>query len=172
MIKLISMIFISLPILIFGFYFSYKESYRQKDLKEVYKAFNILKNEISYSFRTLADSFLSISTKVNKPVADIFLSISEDLKNDNELEFSQIFENSILKYSGNTYLSKSDIREFIDLSKTINHLDEKSIISSINIFMNYLETEIKTLEENSVKSKKTYQALAILSSLMIVIILL
>lgn len=172
MIKSLALIFTSFPILIFGFYQSYKEIYRQKDLKELYKAFNILKNEISFSYRTLDESFDSISNKINKPIDEIFKNISMHLKSDNDFSFEEIFSNSISETKKNTYLTTQDINELIDLSKTINHLDNTSIITSINIFCSYLETQINELEEISKKNKKTYQALTILSSILIIIILL
>lgn len=172
MIKSLALIFMSAPILIFGFYQSYKDLYRQKDLKELYKAFNILKNEINYSYRTLEDSFESISTKVNYPINKIFSNISEHLKQDSDLSFEEIFYNCIDKSKSNTYLNNQDILELSDLSKTINYLDNMSITTSINIFLNYLETQINELEDISKKNKKTYQALTILSSILVVVILL
>lgn len=172
MIKSISLILISTPIILFGFYQSYKDLYRQKDLQELYKGFNILKNEINYTYRTIEDSFDSISNKINKPINKIFSTISEHLKSDSDYSFEEIFYNCIFDMKDKTYLSNQDIEELIDLSKTINHLDNTAIITSINIFLNYLDMQIKELEEISKKNKKTYQALTILSSMLLIIILL
>lgn len=172
MIKILSCTLVSIPILIFGFYNSYKDSYRRKDLAEVYKAFNIFKNEITYSYRTLEEVFLSISKKVDKPISEIFLSISESLGNEYDDTFEDIFKNIINEHKKNNFLSERDINEFIDLSKTINHLDDKSIVSSVNIFLSYIETELNQLNEIVDKNKKTYQSLTILSTILVFIILL
>ncbi len=172
MIKLLSTIAIAVPMLLFGFYQSYKDSYRQSDLKELYKALNLFKNEISYSYRTIAESFKNISTKVSSPTSAVFSTISTTLENENTLTFEQIFENAIFEYKDLLYLNDADIQEFISLSKTINYLDNTSIISFIDIFLSYLENEISTLDSITIKNKKTYQSLTVLSTLLIIIVLL
>ncbi len=172
MIKLFSILVTTTPILIFGFYYSYKDTFRQADLRELYKAFNILKNEIDYSFKTLSQAFLSISNKVNYPMSEIFLDLSENIETDNDLTFDEIFIHSIKKNISKTYLNKNDINEFLDLSKTINHLDNNAIISSINIFLAYIENELELLENSKNTNRKTYQSLTVLSSILLIIILL
>ncbi len=172
MIKLFSLLITTTPILIFGFYYSYKDMYRQSDLRELYKAFNILKNEIDYSFKTLSQSFSSISNKVNYPMSEIFFDLSENIESDSDMTFDELFICSIRNNISKTYLNKRDINELLDLSKTINHLDNTAIISSINIFLTYLENELELLENSKNTNKKTYQSLTILSSILLSIILL
>ncbi len=172
MFKIISSIIISVPLLIYGYYQSYKEEYRLMDLLELYKALNIFKNEISYLYTPIGQSFYNISKKVNSPISDIFQSISEDLENELDKDFETIFINSINNTKKSTYLNAGDIKEFISLSKTINHLDVSAVISAINIFDTYLEHEISLLEKSKSQNKKTYQSLTILSTILIIIILL
>ncbi len=172
MLKTLSLSLVICPILIFGFHKSYKDFYRIKDLSELYKALNIFKNEISYSNKTISDSFNSIYKKTNEPISLIFLDSSIELKNNTDIAFQTILIKSINKYNASTYLSKKDIYEFISLSHTINHLDSDSIISSINIFLSYIENELNLVKNTSIQTKKTGQSLTILSAILIIIILL
>lgn len=172
MIKFLASMMISFPIITFGFYRSYKDDYRKKDLQELYKALNILKHEIDYSFRTLDEAFYSISTKVSYPISDIFYNIYENMKSEVDMSLTNIFEKSIEINRRKTFMSKKDLDEFLDLSKTINHLNENAINSRIDIFMDYINTEISVLQVESAKNKKLYQTLSILSSILVVIILL
>ncbi len=172
MFKIFAISLLMSPIIIFGFYQSYKESFRLKDLNELNKALNIFKNEISYSNKTIDESFYSISNKVAIPIATIFFEISKRLKIDTDTNFEIIFEEVTKKYSKYTYLTDRDIEEFISLANTINDLDSSSIISSINIFIEYIKCEISQLEKTSRQSKKTGQSLTVLSAILIVIILL
>lgn len=172
MIKLIASVFISTPILIFGFYKSYIETYRQKDLKELYKALTLLKHEISYSSRTLEEAFFSISTKVNYPISDMFLLISEMLSKEHDLNINEIFEKAILQNKDKTYISDQDIRELIDLSNTIGHLNAEAINENLDIYILYIKREIEDISQTSKDSKKLYQTLSILSSILILVILL
>ncbi len=172
MIKLISLLITTFPIMVFGLYYSNKDIYRQKDLRELYKGLNILKNEIDYSFKTLPQCFLSISRKTNYPINEIFYTLSKDLEIESDYSFEEIFKNSLHSTINKTYLNKNDFKEFLDLSSTINHLDNTAILSSINIFLVYLKTEIDNLENIKSKNKKTYQSLTILTSILLIIILL
>lgn len=168
----------AVPIIIYGFYYSYRDLYRYTDLREFYKAFNIFKNEIDYSYRTISQSFLSISTKVNEPVSIIFNTLANDValdstKNNNiDASFEEVFENSIKSTIKSTFLNDRDMAELLDLSKTINHLDTNAILSSINIYLLYLENELLELEKTKTKNQKTYQSLTILSTILVIIILL
>lgn len=172
MFKLYISFITTIPLIIYGFYYSYKDSYRYTDLRELYKAFTMFKNDISFSYFTLSKSFSSISFKTNDPISSIFKLLSENIENNTELSFEEIFEYSINKNIKNTYLNNRDLAEFLSLSKTINYLDNTSIISSINIFLLYIENELNTLEETKNKNKKVYQSLTILSSILIIILLL
>lgn len=172
MIKLYTSFLITLPLVFFGFYYSYKDTYRYNDLRELYKALNIFKNEINFSYLTLSNSFLSISKKINNPISAIFKTLSENIESNNNDNFDEIFEKSINIHMKTTFLNKRDVNEFLSLSKTINYLDNNAIISSINIFLIYLENELQSLEEIKNKNKKIYQSLTILSSILIVILLL
>ncbi len=172
MFKIISSIVISMPILVYGYYQSYKEEYRLTDLLELYKALNIFKNEISYLYSPIGQSFYNISTKINAPISNIFLTISQRLNDDFDSDFETIFRDTIKDYSSSTYLNNQDIKEFISLGNTINHLDVSSVISAINIFDTYIEHEIESIEKSKAQTKKTYQSLTILSTILIIIILL
>lgn len=172
MIKFFASILIGFPIITFGFYKSYKDDYRKKDLQELYKALNILKYEIDYSFRTLDEAFYSISTKVSYPINDIFYCIYENMKSEVDMSLTDIFNKSIDINRRKTFLSKKDLDEFLDLSKTINHLNENAINGRIDIFMDYINTELSLIQIEGAKNKKLYQTLSILSSILVIIILL
>lgn len=172
MIKLFASILISCPILVFGFYKSYIDTYRLKDLSELYKAFNMLKYEIEYSSKTLEDAFYSISTKVKYPIADIFNSISLGLKNERDLNIFEIFQNAIISNRHKTYLTDSDIQEFIEMSNTIGYLNNTSILSNIDIYLITLQKEIDEIGKNNKSTKKMYQSLSLMFSILLIIILL
>ncbi len=171
MIRTFAFIILISPVVIFGFFQSYKETYRLKDLHELLKALNIFKNEINYSNKIITDTFLSISNKVSEPISTIFYELGNNIDNYDD-SFEESFSNIITKCSKKTFLSTQDINEFISLSSTINHLDISSIISSVNIFSQYIKIEISQLEKTSKLAKKTSQSLTILSALLLLIILL
>lgn len=172
MIKLFASLLISCPILVFGFYKSYIDTYRLKDLSELYKGFNMLKYEIEYSSKTLEDAFYSISNKIKYPISDIFNAISIGLKNEHDLNIFEIFKNAIISNRYKTYLTDSDIQDFIEMSNTIGYLNNASILSNIDIYLITLQKEIDEISKNNKSTKKMYQSLSLMFSILLIIILL
>ncbi len=171
MIKILGGILVSLTICIYGFYYSYKESYRQKDLQLLKKSLTIFSSEINYAMSTIEVAAKNISEKTSHPINKIFSDFNKELKENNNSDIYYMWKNSIENNVSSTYFNEEDIREIITFGKTLGYLDHNQQIVNINLLLEYINNAIEEIESTKNQDKKLYQTLSVLGSLLVVIIL-
>ena len=152
-----------------GIYLANKEAFRIKDLLEVRKAFSILKSEIEFTRTPLPEASLVISQRIERSIADIFETIADKLSQKGSDSICDIWSETFLKETDNTYLTNEDRELLASFGKTVGSLDAS--VQSIHLMMQSIDGKIDALRESSLKSKKMYQSLGVLGGILICVIL-
>ncbi len=153
-----------------GFYYSFKPIYRKNDLLEMKRAILILNSEIKFLNMALNEILISIEKALEKPVKDIFTNFKINIEQKKGEDLYIIWQES-LQQANFTYFTKQDIEKFFLIGKSIGFYDKELNYNNLNLILNYIEEEIKSLEEYKNKNSKMFQSLGILGSLALVILL-
>ncbi len=171
MIKIFGIILTSMTICVYGFYYSYKETFRQRDLQQLKKALTIFLSEIKFSLSTIETASKNISEKTSHPINKIFFTFNENLKKNSNDDLSIIWKDSVEKNLLYTYFEEEDIGEIISFGKTLGYLDDNQQVININLLLDYVNNTINEIELKKNQNKKLYQSLSVLASLLFIVIL-
>jgi len=153
-----------------GLYMAAKDYFRLKDLREMKRAFEILRSEIEYGMNQLDQAAINISSKCASPVNAIFINFSEGI---NILSgVGEAWSEAVSKSAGGSYFSKEDLDMFNSLGKTLGYLDRNMQMNSINMQVDYIDFQIGRLEGTWEKSRKMYMSLGTLGGILIAVLLL
>ncbi len=153
-----------------GFYAGNLESYRIADLQEFKKALAVLKSEIEFSRAALPECLRGVADRVSGAVADIFLRMSELLRQERMESVSHIAAKSLDGCERRLYLKPEDKEQFLSFGQTLGYLDLQMQLSSIRIFEQYINDTIARLNAAREKNQKMFGSLGVLSGLLIVVI--
>ncbi len=79
---------------------------RERELKELQVAFNILNTEMSYGKNLLADVLENAAGVLKPPLSSIFSRAGEELKNSREKSFSELWEELVDRYGRQSFLAQ------------------------------------------------------------------
>lgn len=171
MLKILGSFLIILSTSGMGFLYAYGYKERVRQLRELQFTINALSSEILYSSNPLWIAFLNVANKCSSPFKELFLNMSDSLKEKSTETISDSFELALKQQRDNVYLDKEDL----DLLRTfINGLssnDCEGHKKNFNITQKKLEGLEKIAEENRNKNERLYKYLGVLSGLLIVILL-
>ncbi len=170
-IKIIGGVLIILSNLLIGFYYGYKEIFRQNDLMEIQKALEILKTEINYSMSTLIEATENIKSKTKLPISKIFYSLQKKLLNASDETIENLWIQSVQENKKYTYFNKEDIEHILSFGKVLGYLDKEMQLINIKILTDYLNRKILEIDKTKNKNKKLYITLSILVGLLILVII-
>lgn len=167
--KLISSVGIIFCTCFLGFYYSYKPFYRKKDILEMKRAIICLVSEIKL-YSNLKEAIFNIQKNINCPIKIFFENFLYNLENKKGEELYILWEDAI-NNSEKHFFTNADIENFKMLGKIISNIDIDLNLDSIKIIIDYIDNEIKNIENEKMKLCKMYQSLGVLSGLMIIILL-
>ena len=162
-IRLLGMIFIMSSSTILGFYYSANESYRINDLRQMKKAFLILRSEIEYTLSPIKEAIESISNKIDKPVCEIFKEFKDYLEKSPRSGCDNLWEKSIINNKKRCFFAEEDIHMFLSFGKIAGGMDKKLQLGTIDMIIAFIEEKIEEAKIKSVKNKKLYRSLGILA---------
>lgn len=153
-IKILSLIAIVILSSYTGILISNKYKNRVNELKEIKKSLNIFKTKIRYTY---------------EPVPDIFLEISQNLKEN----ISQIFKNAsmIMEYEtandawmkaveqSKTNMNKEDLEVIKGLGKLLGKTDIDGQVSQIELTDKFVDIQIEKARNDYQKNEKLYKTL-------------
>ena len=169
-IKLIGSLLVIGSSSLLGLYFAGRDDFRISDLTEWKKALLILRSEIAYSSKPLAEAAEHIG-KSRGPAGESFAAFADHLARRQAGEVSAIWQSSIEQTEKKSYLSRED-NEFIkNFGGTLGSVDKAMQLNAIDLTIEYINNSIDNLRVSSSKNKKMYASLGILSGLLIVAVL-
>ena len=161
-IKLLILNLILITSTIIGITFSKKYAYRVKELQEMKNALNIFMTKIKFTYEPIPSTFMYISEKVEGNVCKIFKNAVEEM----ESKSAGDAWNSSL-----TNMKEDDIGIIKNLGRLLGKTDIEGQLNEIKLVNNFLDTQIRTAEDEKNKNEKMYRTLGIVAGMTITILL-
>ncbi len=139
---------------------------REKELKDMKNALNILKTKIKFTYQPLGEIFEEISNTLKNNVGNIFKTAQEKMIN----RTAQSSWESAVKTSQNN-LTNEDKEAILTLSKMLGQTDVEGQVSQIDVTQEFLDKQIELAENERTKNEKLYKKLVPTIGLAIIIIL-
>ena len=159
-IKLLILNLILITSTIIGITFSKKYAYRVKELQEMKNALNIFMTKIKFTYEPIPSTFMYISEKVEGNVCKIFKNAVEEMES---------------KSAGDAWNSSLDTTvtnmKEDDLGRLLGKTDIEGQLNEIKLVNNFLDTQIRTAEDEKNKNEKMYRTLGIVAGMTITILL-
>jgi len=153
-VKLIILMLVFLSSLYIGILISRKYIYREKELKEMKNALNILKTKMKFTYESIPEIFTYISQKTKKGIKEIFeLSVHQM----QELPAGEAWNYALDKV--NNCMTTEDKEILRSLGKLLGKTDIDGQISEIELVDNFLDTQIEMALGERKKNEKMYKTI-------------
>ncbi len=153
-VKFIILVAIAMSAAYIGVLISNKYKNRVVELKEVKKSLNIFETKIRYTYEPVPDIFLEISQSLKENVSQIFKNAS------NKMEKETAKDAWVEAVSeAKTSMNKEDLEVIKGLGKLLGQTDITGQISQIELTDRFLDTQIEKAEKEYEKNEKLYKTL-------------
>lgn len=171
MLKILGAMLIIMSTSAMGYLYSFGYRERVRQLRELQFSLNSLSSEILYASNPLWIAFSNVSKVCTSPFKELFLKISENLKNRSTETLVEAFNLAYNEYKEEFYLEKEDIELLNTFIQGLSSNDTEGHKKNFNIAIKKLESIEKDAEDKRQKNEKLYNYLGVLSGLLIVILL-
>ncbi|NLL31344.1 MAG: stage III sporulation protein AB [Clostridiales bacterium] len=171
MLKVISCAVIFLSCTYIGFYYGEVYKRRSIQLNNVLKATLFLNNEVIYANTPMPEALKYISYKVDSPIRDILVKVSEKLLLGESNSIYESFKEEYKNMSSDFRLNKEDLRVIKDFLKSLGESGVYGQDKLFNLTIENLKINCGSAEEIAKKNVKMYRSLGICIGAMIVIFL-
>lgn len=169
MIKYIILMLLLLSSSYIGILVSKKYQTRVNELKEIKNLLAIFATKIKLTYEPIPQIFEELGNKKNTNAINIIQLFKTAASKMQEQPAGIAWLNALEKT--NTNLKKEDIEILQGLSTLLGKVDLEGQINEIELVDHFLDTQIKTAEEENKKYKKMYKVLGISVGLAMVIVL-
>ena len=159
---------------IYGYMLTKELTNRIIVLKQLKRAFLLLKSEIRYSMETLPDAFINVSNKFNeceKEIGFFFGRVGERIKETADITFKEIWESQVNELKKQTNIDGKDGDKLMSLGDGLGYLDVTQQLNNIDQYIEALEADIEELSGKYKESCKLYTSLGVMAGLFLTIIL-
>lgn len=171
MLKIIGAIIIITSSTAIGLYYSTLAKTRVEELKDLRKCMYILKGDIRYSATPLPEAIKTVAMKIESNLSPFFNKISDEL---NKLEgntFSEIWERCVKAELNQSCLSIKDKMYLVHFGESMGYLDKDTQMSTIDLYISQLDTEIDELTITVKEKTRLYNLLGIMGGIFVTIII-
>ncbi|MCI8669927.1 MAG: hypothetical protein HFI34_10495 [Lachnospiraceae bacterium] len=154
-----------------GFRAAYNMRLRLEQLKQLKKAFLLLKGEIRYSHQTINVALLSVADKMEGPVSNIFGDTAEQLDKYDGRLMNDIWSETLKEYREELMLSNRQMNFLEDIGNTLGYLDKEMQMNNFDLHLEQLNQEIEEEERNMKDSTRLYRCLGVMGSILVTLIL-
>ncbi len=127
---------------------------KYENLKEIKRALQILKNEISFSSKELLESISELSSYTSGDTAELFYEIYVKMKNDETQNFGQAWKYAKDKISNNKIFSDETQKILDAFCERAGTMSKEIELENIDKTIKSLETEIENEAESYKKNRK------------------
>ena len=156
----------------FGKGMEYKK--RIEELLLLKKWMLMLRGEIRYAQSPLPEAFSRIGERIGHVYGMFLGRLASSLESQSGQSFQELWERELDEVMSQQrhYLSREDIRQLKALGGQLGYLDREMQMSSIDFFVEQLETQIDRLEQEKARRCRVYHCLGIFTGVMLNLILL
>lgn len=155
----------------FGFLSGRELKQRLEELKYLKKLLLILRGEIKYTKAPFPEAFRNISKRCKMPFSDFFKNLGEELDKLSGKGFPEIWKERIELDLKELKLNQADRMQLNRLGEQFGYLDGEMQINTIDLYMEQLETEIKTAEKETAGKVRLFNCLGIMGGIFVLLII-
>jgi len=155
-----------------GFRMSYELIYRIEDLQQIKRVMIMLRGEIKYANAPLSEALSSIASRVSAPWKDFLKEMAETMEACDGETLPSIFQTIQKKYLDETSLLSKDRKRFETFGANLGYLDKEMQLSSIDLYLEELEEQIKEAGDKVEKNSRLYRIMGMAVGVLILLIIL
>lgn len=155
-----------------GMFLSGKFKGRVRQLELLQNAMTQLEFDIDFLNVTLDESFARMAKNTEGPLKEVFLYVSERLKNSPGSDMQQLWKRAISKYRYDLALNNEDTQIVVDFAKSLGEGNREKEKNNIRLAEMRLKMALEEARFEAEKNIKMYRGLGFLAGVFIVIVLL
>ncbi|MBU5471487.1 stage III sporulation protein AB [Falcatimonas sp. MSJ-15] len=148
---------------------NYKERIAQ--LKMVKQFLILLRGEIRYHKTPIDEALKNILGRSGDKIDIMLNTVLKGIKENDKREFKEIWRDGIIELKNNSDLSREELNRLLDFGENIGFLDVESQISNIDLYLESLDEDIKSLTSKTDEKCKIYNVCGILTGIFIVLLI-
>ena len=154
-----------------GFRAAYNMRLRLEQLKQLKKAFLLLKGEIRYSHQPMNVALLTVAGKMEEPVSGIFRETAEQLEKFDGRLMYDIWCETLKEHREEFMLTNRQMDFLEDIGNTLGYLDKEMQMNHFDLLLEQMNQEIEEEEKNMKDSTRLYRCLGVMGSILVTLIL-
>lgn len=154
-----------------GVYFSSQLRARIEELMELKKILMLLRGNIRYACTPLAEALHSISLKYSGEFREFLDYVCSQMNQMEGKTIADIWKEGVEQKLSGLALSKQDKEALIHFGSNLGYLDKDMQLSTIDLYIATLETEIEEATKTVKEKSYLYNSLGIMAGLFVTIIL-
>lgn len=144
---------------------------RCMELRLLKQMIYMLRGEIKYTKTPLPEAFESIAVRMKEPFGSFLEGTAEKMKHQGEESFGELWKSQIRTWLSGTCLKREDKEQLESLGEVLGYLDLEMQLSSIDLYLEQLELQIREAQEAAATKQKLYQSLGVAGGIFLVILL-
>lgn len=169
--KLIGSVMILASGTMLGIKLGYNLKQRLKQLKRFEKIISMLRGEIRYNNSTISEAMRHVSRHTVSPFDEILMEISEELDAFEGRTFKEIWAGAFEKNQDKLCFTKEQVENIKHLGESLGYLDKDMQISTLDLFMEQIKTDIKDMEQTMSGNVRLYNCLGVMGGILVILII-
>lgn len=145
---------------------------RISELLTIKKLILMLRGEVRYAAAPLPEAFDRIGEKTEHTFGVFLKNVSEELKRQPGKPLAEIWGQKLKTDLEGCVLAREDRKQLLQLGCELGYLDRDMQLSTIDFYVEQLETTVGTLEKEQEKRSRVYNCLGVFAGIMINLVLL
>lgn len=154
-----------------GLYCSCTLKARMEELVELKKLLLLLRGDIRYANTPLAEALHSISIRHDGPFHEFFAWVSEQLEQMQGKTIAVIWREGVETKLEEVSLVKKDKDALLAFGNNLGYLDKEMQLSTIDLYVATLETEIDEMTRTVKEKTYLYNSLGVMAGIFLTIVL-
>lgn len=154
-----------------GYLMSLSLTKRYQQLKTIRRLIIFLKGEISYGKSTLPEALEQISRKLPEPFNIFLTEVAKEACRYDGRTFEELFSEGVDEHLSSSNLTPKDKESLKQIGQYLGYLDIAMQISTLELYQQELELEVKEIENTIPAKKRIYQSLGVMGGLFLAIAL-
>lgn len=141
------------------------------ELRLLKQAVYMLRGEIKYSKAPLPEAFGVLAKRISPPFSLFFQNLEEELNKREGRSLQELWRVEIEKSLKQSMLRKEEKKKLEQLGEGLGYLDLEMQLSTMDLYLEQLEEDIKRAQEELHTKQKLYQSLGVAGGIFLVILL-
>lgn len=154
-----------------GIYKSREITGRIFELKEMKRLLLMLRGEIRYTATPIPEAMAKIAGRCRGQFQAFFSSVEAELYEKSGEALGVIWGENIERHFGKSNFCEKDIELLKEIGENLGYLDKQMQLSTMDLYIENMNVQIKALENAAPSRKRVYQCLGAFAGILAVILL-